>query len=152
MKNLRIGIDPAFRKDGFCVCVIDETGDVDFRTFKNGFFDFMRWAETLPKKVLICIENSNLQKTGFDKRGGAGVVSRKGRNVGANQAASQYTVDFCRFLFGNRVKEVSPKQKGAKWKSDNIVFAIAAQNKHKIRKKRLSQDDRDAYKLALLNQ
>ena len=38
-----IGIDPAFRKSGFAVAIIDEVKELRFKVFNNGFLDFMKW-------------------------------------------------------------------------------------------------------------
>lgn len=150
MNRIKIGIDPAFREKGFCVCIIDEEGEVAFKVFKNGFMDFMTWCDSLPDNCLICVENSNLQNTLFDKSGTKGVVGRKGMNVGMNRAASQYTVDYCQKVFGKNVKEVSPLKKGEKWLDDKKVRMIAKAKGHDLGKKRLNQDKRDSYKLALM--
>jgi hypothetical protein len=99
-----IGIDPAFRAQG--------------KMFKS-FLDFLRWLTTpgeAPERAIVGIENSNLQNVTFDMKGTKGMVAKISRNVGANQAASQYTVDACKWHYGDKyVFEVSPKQKGAKW-------------------------------------
>jgi len=36
-----IGIDPAFRQNGFAVCIIDERREVGFKIFKDGFLNFL---------------------------------------------------------------------------------------------------------------
>ena len=42
--KIYIGIDPAFRKKGFAMAIIDTTDNtVNFKTFRNGFLDFMGW-------------------------------------------------------------------------------------------------------------
>lgn len=148
---ISIGIDPAFRKTGFAAVIIDDQKEVQAYQFK-GFLDFMRFVKSRewPKDLHITIENSNLQNTSFDLKGTKGVIARKGRNVGANQAASQYTVDFCKFHFGaEKVHEVSPKQKGKKWTAQQFKL-IVSQNKHILLGKNWGQDKRDAYKLALM--
>jgi hypothetical protein len=155
MKPLLIGIDPAFRKSGFCACVIDQENEVQFKTFKNGFLDFMKWADDLPEGVIICIENSNLQNVTFEtptnKKQPIGVRLKKSRNVGANQAASQYTVDYCMAKFGNKkVLGISPLTKGAKWVKDSTFLRVVKAENHKLINYTGTQDQRDAYKLALL--
>lgn len=148
---VKIGIDPAFRKTGFAAVIIDEAGEVQAYQFK-GFLDFLRFVQSKewPDKLRIIIENSNLQNTSFDLKGTKGVVARKSRNVGANQAASQYTVDFCKLHFGTeKVHEVSPKRKGKKWTAQQFKL-IVSQNKHTLVGKNWGQDKRDAYKLALI--
>ncbi len=145
-----IGIDPAFRKSGFAICIIDEQGEAQGKMFK-GFLEFLRWLTTTgeaPVKAIIGVENSNLQNTTFDMKGTKGMIAKKSRNVGANQAASQFTVDACKWHYGERyVFEISPKQKGAKW-TQAIFRAVAKSNKHTI-VGRFNQDQRDAYQIAI---
>ena len=62
-----IGIDPAFRDSGFTIAIIDtEDMTMNFKTFKNGFFDFIGWfLHESPENAVVAIENSNLQDTTF---------------------------------------------------------------------------------------
>lgn len=145
-----IGIDPAFRKAGFAAAILDETGEVEGRMFR-GLLEFMRWVESREwpgQTIIVGVENSNLQDVTFDMRGNKGEVARRSRNAGANQAASQYTVDYCRHFFGDDyVFEISPRQKGGKW--TQIQFrAVLKQEGHRTAGK-FNQDQRDAYKIAL---
>jgi len=173
-----IGIDPAFRKSGHAIGIIDESGLIRFKVFKD-FISFMGWItdpEEVPKKsVLVGIENSNLSNATFwthkDKSGKMYTASqarrvpgltplsksetaRVSRNVGANQAASQITVDLCRWLFGaDRVVELSPEQKGRKW-TDAEFTSVRSQERHRLYKSNYKglaseQDKRDAYQIAL---
>jgi len=163
-----IGIDPAFRTDGFCVCVIDTDKTVRFLMFKDGLLSFMSWLlYDSPEAAYCCVENSNLQNSTFAVtamltriRGAmaAPVVrnmvlqaSKISRNVGANQAASQYTYDICRLRWGTSAYEVSPREKGAK-KTHAQVALIARSYGHIFGKEYRAgkQDMRDAYMLALL--
>jgi hypothetical protein len=145
-----IGIDPAFRKAGFAICIIDTEGEAQGKMFKS-FLDFLRWLTTLgeaPENAIVGIENSNLQNITFDMKGTKGMVAKISRNVGANQAASQYTVDLCKHHYGEKsVIEISPKQKGAKW-SQAVFRAVAKSEGHKVVGK-FNQDQRDAYQIAL---
>ena len=153
-KKCIMGIDPAFRKDGFAVCIIDETKEVSFKVFKS-FLDFLIWLWSpgeAPDNVIVCVENSNLQDKTFDMSGTKAVVARKSRNVGCNQAVSQCTVDACRHRYGTkRVIEISPAQKGKKW--NNVYFmSMARSNGHIITQykgNKTEQDKRDAYQIAL---
>jgi hypothetical protein len=78
-------------------------------------------------------------------------VAKKSRSVGKNQAISQVTVDYLCHVFGeNMVIEISPKEKGEKIKFDNRIFAIGKTYGHTFLKKKLNQDERDAYKMAYL--
>ena len=145
-----IGIDPAFRERGFAICIIDETKEVAFRIFRS-FLSFLDWLMEAPENCIVCIENSNLQNATFNMGGNKAQLAKHSRDVGKNQAASQYTVDACVKFFGEEnVIELSPKQKGEKIKVDGIVFGLAKQYGHKLLKKKLNQDERDAYKLAYL--
>lgn len=148
--GITIGIDPAFRKNGFGVCVIDETGEAQGYQFR-GLLEFIRWVDSqcFHDRVIVGIENSNMINATFDMKGTKGAIARKSRNVGANQAASQYTVDFCRWFFGpGKVFEISPKDKGGKY--DQKTFQqVVKQEGHTIFGK-WNQDKRDAYKLALI--
>lgn len=152
MKNLcYIGVDPAFRESGFAVCIIDETKEVCFKVFKS-FLDFLDWLYEAPDNAVACVENSNLQNETFDMRGSKAVVARKSRNVGANQAASQYTFEACKKRWGTRAFQVSPKQKGKKW-TDVYFKSIARTENHVIvnyKGNKTEQDKRDAYQLALI--
>lgn len=147
-----IGIDPAFRKDGFCVCIIDEDSTVDFKMF-NSFLDFVDWCfdTPSPNRSFVCVENSNLQDATFDMKGSKYIVAKKSRHVGQNQAASQYTFEMCKRIWREHAFEVSPREKGKKL-TDLEVRYIASKYKHTLlnyKGNKNEQDKRDAYKLAL---
>ena len=146
-----IGIDPAFRKTGFAIAVLDETGEVEGRMFRS-LLDFIQWVETREwpgQTVIVGVENSNLQNVTFNMKGTKGQIAKQSRNVGANQAASQYTVDYCRHFFGvDYVFEISPRDKGAKW-SQIIFRQVLKQEGHRAAWK-MNQDQRDAYQIALI--
>lgn len=67
MKELKMGIDPAFRNSGFGVVTINGTGVVTGYQMKS-FLHFIRFCEDRewPEQLRITIENSNLQNTSFD--------------------------------------------------------------------------------------
>ena len=144
-----IGIDPAFRANGFAIAIIDTTDNtVLYKVFKDGFLGFTSWfLNDSPDNAIICVENSNLQKATFNMRGSKNEVARKSRNVGKNQAISQCTVDLCRLKY--KVVDCSPKQKGGKWNKEQYDSAMKRE-KHTTTKKTSNQDERDAYKLALI--
>lgn len=150
---IQIGVDPAFRKNGFAICIIDEDKDVRSIRFKT-FLDFLSWLWTdgeAPAKAVVVVENSNLQKSTFDMKGSKAEVARKSRNVGKNQAISQATVDAFRAKYGDHlVFGISPKQKGRKMTKDQF-FAMLKYEKHNylLTKRTISQDEIDAYQLAL---
>tara|TARA_R100000655_G_scaffold23948_1_gene48103 strand:+ start:1192 stop:1674 length:483 start_codon:yes stop_codon:yes gene_type:complete len=151
MYNFFIGVDPAFRAGGFSICIIDKAKkSVNFKTFKNGFLGFCNWfLNDAPKvgNVLFCVENSNLTRATFDTRGNTLIVARKSRNVGKNQAISQNTADLIRSKYP--LIDLSPAQKGRKWTAEQFK-RVADSEGHTIEKKRTNQDERDAYKLALI--
>lgn len=141
-----IGIDPAFRKSGFGVAVIQ--GDtLDLIVFKNGFLDFMIWFNDLPsdENTVIVVEDSSLINTSFDKSGNPRLLSRKSRNVGMNQATSSITVDICKSRFPT--VGISPKEKGGKWAASRWEAVVKAGG-YKLLSKKRSQDIRDATQLA----
>jgi hypothetical protein len=144
-----IGIDPAIRKNGFALCFYDTINKtVDFEIMD--FIDFIIYImdnDTLIYK--FCVENSNLQNLSFDMKGNKGVLARKSRNVGMNQAVSQLTCDLLKRR-GFEVVEISPKQKGAKLEHE--TFKALTMNMKVANYKGLKgeQDKRDAFKIALL--
>lgn len=102
------------------------------------------------RDMVFCIENSNLQNANFDKSGSRAVIQRKGRNVGTNQAVSQLAVWSAVSLVGSeRVFEVSPLDKGAKWTPVQFQ-AVMKQEGLNYDLKSTNQDQRDALKLALI--
>ena len=148
-----IGIDPAFRSGGFAMCVIDEEGDVTFRVF-GSYTKFVLWvlSDDVPALCRVIIENSNLQNLTYDMSGSKAQIAKRSRNVGANQAISQETVEICRHVFGvENVTEISPKDKGRKLNHLETV-ALAKSEKHGLYLKgtEAEQDKRDAYKLCVL--
>lgn len=149
-----IGIDPAFREGGFWAAIIDRTeNSIVFRQFRD-VLTFDRWLQSpdAPAAALVCIENSNRQNVNFSTTGGVRVAARKGRNVGANQAASQYTVQAARDKYGpESVVELSPLEKGAKWTSRQFQ-AVLKQERLTVYNFRNNQDARDAAKVALVGE
>ena len=145
-----IGIDPAFRKDGKGVCVI-EGYNVSFIKLASTV-DFVKFLFSLEpdSDIVFGIENSNLQKPLFDKEGNIGTVSAKGMRVGKNKAISQLIADLIVGL-GFQCVEYSPKQKGSvislnefklRLKANNQLFDIPATG--------CSKDKRAAYMIAML--
>ena len=151
--SIFIGADPAFRKKGFGIAVIDRNDKtVNFKVFKNGFLDFQSWLiSDAPTHAVICVENSNLQKKTFDMTGGLPVVARKSRNVGKNQAVSQLTVDVCRMVKGFTTIEISPLEKGRKW-SEATALSVMRSEGLKFFKNKISQDEIDSLQIALKGQ
>ena len=149
--KIYVGIDPSFRQSGYALCCIDTSDNsVSFKTFKNGFNDFCSWVRNdapIQSDCIICVENSNLQNESFDLTGSLVMVARKSRNVGKNQAVSQNSVDLLR-ANGYLVVDLSPKEKGKKYTALEFA-AVAKSEKHTV-SKQTSQDEKDAYKMALL--
>jgi len=147
-----IGIDPAFRVNGFGLCSIDKKEKtVHFHKIKK-FTDFIGYLKNdIPAdKVKFCIENSNLQNMTFDMSGSRAELARKSRNVGANQAVSQIVVDLCREAVGKaNVIELSPAQKGRKKTGREMQLACMYLGlKLPFFKTKPTQDNIDAFMLA----
>ena len=147
-----IGIDPAFRMNGFALAIINaQNKTISYNQFKGGFIAFYRWlvAEApSPENCIICVENSNLTNKTFDMRGTRLVIARKSRDVGKNQATSQYVVDICKER-GYKVIDMSPKNKGQKWNSVTLGRVLKAEGLTQA-DTRTNQDKRDGAKLALI--
>lgn len=168
-----IGIDPAFRTNGFAMAIIDDVDDtIRFVMFKDGFLGFCSWFlhdSPDPEQTIIAVENSNLQNKTFythrNKKTGALMskwhatkynsaplkleeIAKLSRDVGKNQAISQNVVDLCKSKYKN-VMNLSPKDKGAKWTAPQYTQALK-QSKIVAIKKRSNQDERDAAKLAII--
>lgn len=145
--KIRIGIDPAFRKNGFGLCIIDETSDVRFLRLSS-FQDFVFWLMTdAPAGGVRCVvENSNLQDVTF-RRGGR-ITHSQSRDAGKNMAISQCVYDLCVWKWGMPcVCGLSPREKGAKW---SLPFAqgVARSMGLKLPAK-MRQDNIDAFQLAV---
>ncbi|MGB1216447.1 MAG: hypothetical protein ACPG5P_01140 [Saprospiraceae bacterium] len=143
-----VGIDPAFRKEGFAVAILDEENTVRFKMFKNGFMDFIGWMlNDRPEHLVVGVENSNMEKALFARHKNSVAAAM---NVGKNQAASQFTVDFCRGVIGkDKVIQISPSQKGKKITNDLFFRGLVRANGHRLdetyRGLQKEQDKRDAY-------
>ena len=154
MNNVKyyIGIDPAFRLNGFALATINaQNKTISYNQFKGGFIAFYRWliAEApTPENCIICVENSNLSNRTFDMRGTRLVIARKSRDVGKNQATSQYVVDLCK-VRGYKVIDMSPKGKGQKWNSVTLGRVLKTEGITQA-DTRTNQDKRDGAKLALI--
>lgn len=145
-----IGIDPAFRKDGFWTCCIE--GKLTTFTKAENVLEFDRLMQSnfYPEDAFVVVENSNEQNFTFDMFGSTAEVARKSRNVGTNQAVSQLTVQSCIDRYGiENVISISPKQKGQKYTEPQFK-SIINQDKFSIVGYTGNQDQRDAFKLALI--
>lgn len=149
-----IGIDPAFRTNGFAVAVIDEDRTVAFRTFKDGFLSFSSWLlHDVPSTAIVAVENSNLQgKTLFNRyrTGSTAKQVSTALSVGKNMATSQMTTDLCKAVLGvGQVLDISPEAKGRKL-SHKEATSLARLFKIKNWPASTNQDKRDAFKLATM--
>lgn len=146
-----VGVDPALRKKGFAICILDTESKIAEFQIIESFVEFIVFVETSHQDTIFAVENSNLQKVSFDMKGNKGVLARKSRNVGMNQAISQIACDYIK-VKGFNLVEISPRRKGEKWTHiQTILFMNNHQHKF-INYKGLvtEQDKRDAYKLALI--
>ena len=146
-----IGIDPAIRKNGFALCFYDTINKtLDFEIMD--FIDFILFSEDAMEandNFAFCVENSNLQNLSFDMKGNKGVLARKSRNVGMNQAVSQLTCDLLKRR-GFEVVEISPKQKGEKLGHETFKALTMNMTVSNYKGLKGEQDKRDAFKIALL--
>jgi len=144
-----IGVDPAFRKNGFWCAIIERPENtirfVECKTLGD-FANLLIWEK--PDHILI--ENSNMQKAQFRQ----GASTKEKQNVGMNMAVSQISVDLAVSLLGLELPvEVSPKRKGTKIADLNIFQAwlkantLTAEN---YKGNKTEQDKRDAAKLAIM--
>ena len=148
-----IGIDPSFRKGGFAVCVIDEESEACFTIFQGGLLQFIGWVlNDAPDEAVVAVENSNLQNITFNMNGTKAEIAKRSRNVGTNQAASEYTYQICKYRYGKNAHEISPKDKGAKRTHDTIKMLAKSLGHTLTNYKGLEgeQDKRDAYSLAII--
>lgn len=143
---IKIGVDPAFRKNGFCIVILDEHKELRFITFKK-YLHFISWIQNeCPYQSIVCIENSYLQNKTFDMRGSKQEVARKSRNVGMNMAASEIAYQlFCEY--SRSVKNISPREKGPKWKNTSYLNHFIKNHKIKHNETKFTQDMLDAFKM-----
>ena len=166
-----IGVDPAFRKDGFWVCRYYPfrfednrlAGEIHYSkinsifSFKNYIDDLVRFSKL---KVFVSIENSNLQNVVFTPKNPKETLaaySIRCCKIGKNMAISQQVYELCIGYFGKEnVKSFSPKDKGKK--DDNHLYNLRKikynimeeYSSKKSSRNRTNQDQRDAFKLATL--
>lgn len=149
-----IGIDPAFRDNGFTICTVANDlifGNgvyVKFQTLRKPHLFFSYHNNFVYEKFIYGIENSNLTKQTFLHSNKDGVQNRFSRNAGMNMAVSQMVCDFLKDL-GAKVYEFTPKQKGKKESQQIFELRCRELKVYNIPKK-TTQDERDAFKLAYL--
>ena len=149
-----IGVDPAYRENGFYVCVINDN-IADFQKMKT-FIDFVEFIDKIADNNIeasICIENSNETNHTFISPKVRSTAGREkiSRDVGKNQAVSQMSVDYAKYRLSIGVYSVSPAEKGTKWDNRTMQFSLKESGYTVQNYKGLKgeQDKRDAYKLAL---
>ena len=122
---------------------------VEFTVFSY-YSDFLRFIMNVKySPSAIVIENSNLQASVFNYKASKSVLAKIARNVGQNQACSQITIDLCKELFIDSViHDISPLDKGGKW--DREAFNNEINSRGHAYEGSSNQDQRDAYKLALI--
>jgi hypothetical protein len=115
-----LGLDPAFRENGFAVAMYDPTDlfePLRFVIFRN-VGCFVGWlVNDAPVLAFACVENSNLDPAVYhlSPKMNVRTAAAVGIRVGKNQAISQLAVDLLRNRYSkHNVLEVSPSKKGGK--------------------------------------
>lgn len=148
-----IGVDPAFRENGFWAAILDMSDKtLVFKGFKS-LLEWDRWLQSpdAPTRCFVLVENSNLQNNNFDTSGSKFEVARKGRNVGCNQAVSELAYQAALDRYGPKnAMQISPKEKGAKITDARTFLALLKSEGVLLPKGASNQDQRDAAKLAIL--
>ena len=167
-----VGVDPAFRKSGFCVCILDmgaKTGKfitMDYDAYRD-------WINSphAPDISGACIENSALQNKLFyshksptgalltpaqakfipgAKALNKGELASAAMQVGKNQAISEMTYRATVLRYGEaKVFQVSPLEKGAKITDPRYFAAYVQSFGVTLDREAGSQDERDAFKMAV---
>jgi hypothetical protein len=113
-----IGIDPAFRENGFAAAIYDPadtTEPLRFIVFRN-VLGFIGWVQNdAPASAFVTVEHSNLDQAVYHlgPRMNARQAAAVGLRVGKNQAISQLAVDLFRAKYGHTsVNDVAPNKKG----------------------------------------
>ncbi len=145
-----IGIDPAFRKSGFAICIADYSAkQLTFKRFKS-FWEFVKWLlsdERPGSDAVWAVEDANLMNVTFIKSANQSIAQRLSRNAGANQAVSALTVEALIDLFGREhVMAISPREKGAKLSARAV--AALFHGFQGVSTLSENQDFRDAAKIA----
>jgi hypothetical protein len=148
IKPLFIGVDPAFRRNGFAICIIDDTKEVCYKTF-HSVVDYIFFINNLDayNTVVVCIENSNMQPEIFDKKPTKKEQIEHARNIGKNQATSQIIYEYTKRLYASTTFQVSPKQKGAK---PNLLQSRKMLEGYRYKALPANQDEMDALLLATI--
>ncbi len=167
MFDLFLGIDPAYRESGNAIAIFSPQKNTIFAgNFLDlgAFYDYLRKIayQRAEYRKVIFIENSLLQRNDcfFNmKNVHISTVWDRGVSVGKNQAISEALAITCKSLIFpfDTVREISPKEKGAKLESLEALRKYAA--KYNIPNfdfktigciNAITQDALDAAKIALL--
>ena len=153
-----VGVDPAFRKNGFWAAILDAEKRMTFKAF-----DLLTWHDWLrsddaPAVCFLMVENSNLDNQTYKRHltGTIGEKLRKSRNVGANQSVSELAYISALRRYGPRFAfEISPEAKGQKITDQRVFEGLMRQEgitfpPGEFDKKESAQDKRDAAKLAVI--
>lgn len=146
-----IGVDPAFRKKGMAVAVIDTENKTVYAKQMNGVIEFYLFISLLDKDDVesIIIEDASLQNVTFLKSKNPNVAARLSRNVGMVQAVSAQIVQVAEEKFGEeKVYAISPKEKGTKIYDHALFCAYLRSVGLVFIGNKSSQDVRDAVKIA----
>lgn len=146
MQKTFIGCDPAFRKNGFALC-IDDGEELRFMKFKN-YTQFLGWfLHERPDAAVFCVENSNLQSALFTNGMKKEAIPNYANGVGKNQAVSQITYWLAQEAWGalNAI-EISPKEKGAKI-DVKVPLNMRIFRKETNYQSSITQDEMDAYQI-----
>lgn len=153
---LVIGIDPAARRNGFWIAILDTVKrTVEFKGFKN-YNEFYKYVLKLPEneQYFFAIENSNLDNVSYLTSDNVGKAAKMSRDAGKNQQVSQQCVDAVKDTFGDDCYvEYSGKSKSKGWKeqySEGFFPSILRSDKYTLITPCTNQDQRDAYHLAMM--
>lgn len=152
-KNMTIlGIDPAFRQEGTALCLQKDRELLFWRP--KDLWELMDWIRVHRHDLdYVMVEDSYQDRVTYPRGKGkklkVGTIAKISRDVGMNQAASQYIISWAIKCLGeDKVIGVTPGQKGKK-QPDNIFQGIVRQDKMTIiggyKPQKNYQDERDAY-------
>lgn len=160
-----IGIDPAFRKNGMAVAIIDLSSKKVTAQILNGVIDFYKLINSFDRDEIefIVVEDASKQNVTFFNRNKSdgnrknketmslNVAARISRNVGMVQAVSAQIVEISKEFAGEeKVIAVSPKEKGVKIYDRRIFSAYLKSIGLEYVGERDTQDIRDAVKIATI--
>jgi len=146
-KSLRfIGIDPSMRLNGLGMAMICDgmVHTTRYRSLAIFAKDVLSWS---PDNCFVVVEDSSLQNITFRRH--TNNVSKISRNVGMNQAASRFIIDWLA-MHDFDVTGISPQDKGKKWLPEYGLKVMEGFGL-KMSNKRWTQDEVDAFQLSLIS-